>query len=579
MAKKPFRPLTEVKRTFQARVHGDVPELDDMAVRYNAAKRSTWSLAGKQGVSFDKLKTDICARHDLPGRVANAIATDLRGMVKSRQEKAKVDLAVAADKLVAAQKVHARLTEKASTLDKDPSTSKTKLKKAKTDAVRKGESVKRLTSKVSRLEAAVGDDRPSICFGGRDLFNAQHFLEDNGYDTHADWLRQFRAERDSQFQVVGSADEPSGNKTCRAAVNDDGSVTLTLALHAGKNAPKLALENIVLPHGHDEWTKAIAAADAEYEVSRRWQAETAAEIVKRRPEWIAKADCEQDVADAEKAFRAERKKLREKMPKVGWAVSYRFDKDKYGWRILVTVTRPVQAAVADFLKGCLALDLNEGHVARVRAAKDGSFVDYRRLDMVMSGKSTGQRRALLHDMADGLIKEAIVLGGLPIVIEKLDFSAKKARLREIGDARAARRISSFAYSQFASILRAHAALHGVAVVEVEPAYTSIIGAALHAVPLGLTVHGAAALSIARRAMKVEETIPAVMRVALPRCKTSAIMRPSDLRSKATVETWWPGWRSLANAVHVAREKAKTVRFTGTQRRSRQRNLLAAAVPY
>jgi ABC-type arginine transport system permease subunit len=70
-------------------------------------------------------------------------------------------------------------------------------------------------------------------------------------------------------------------------------------------------------------------------------------------------------------------------------------------------------------------------------------------------------------------------------------------------------------TKFAELLKAHARLHGVAVVEVCQAFTSVMGAALHAVPNGLSVHGAAAMTIARRAMGIEEILPATMRVWQP----------------------------------------------------------------
>jgi IS605 OrfB family transposase len=197
-------------------------------------------------------------------------------------------------------------------------------------------------------------------------------------------------------------------------------------------------------------------------------------------------------------------------------------------------------------------------------------VDYQRLDMVMYGKSSGQRLAILHDLASILVKEALSLR-IPLVIESLDFQAKKLRLGDVGMERSARRLSSFAYSRFGEILKAHARLCGVAVVEVNPAYTSVIGAALHAVPKGLTIHGAAALAIARRGMGCEETIDDRLRIWRQRRKPLAIKRPTDLRSKASVNPYWPGWKSLANAVHVARDAEQQERLTGNQRRKAWRD--------
>ena len=160
--------------------------------------------------------------------------------------------------------------------------------------------------------------------------------------------------------------------------------------------------------------------------------------------------------------------------------------------------------------------------------------------MTLNGLTSGERLAVLHDVATDLVKEAVALG-LPLVIEWLNFSLKRRRLKDVGCDAASRRLSSFAYSKFAAVLKSHARLHGVAVVEVNPAFTSIIGAAVHAVPLGLTVHGAAAMVIARTAMGVEETLPSIMRVWHNSQTPLTMQRPECLRRKAPVDPAWEGW--------------------------------------
>jgi hypothetical protein len=58
-----------------------------------------------------------------------------------------------------------------------------------------------------RLAALEAEYLPRICFGSRKLFNAQHHLQANGFDSHDDWLATWREKRDSQFFVLGSKDE------------------------------------------------------------------------------------------------------------------------------------------------------------------------------------------------------------------------------------------------------------------------------------------------------------------------------------------------------------------------------------
>jgi hypothetical protein len=72
---------------------------------------------------------------------------------------------------------------------------------------------------------------------------------------------------------------------------------------------------------------------------------------------------------------------------------------------------------------------------------------------------------------------------------------------------------------------------------------------LYAVPNGLSVHGAAAMVIARRAMEIEESLPSTMRIWHPHRASLSIQRPDCLRRKATVEPGWTGWWELHKAMH------------------------------
>ena len=92
-----FRPEPdELVRTF---LHGEHALLDDAADRYQRAKRAVYAKASRTGRSFDALKSETCAAFDLPARMFNAIRLDLRGMVKSIQEKARYDTAQTEDRI------------------------------------------------------------------------------------------------------------------------------------------------------------------------------------------------------------------------------------------------------------------------------------------------------------------------------------------------------------------------------------------------------------------------------------------------------------------------------------------------
>ncbi|MEQ9016119.1 MAG: IS200/IS605 family accessory protein TnpB-related protein, partial [Marinovum algicola] len=94
----------------------------------------------------------------------------------------------------------------------------------------------------------------------------------------------------------------------------------------------------------------------------------------------------------------------------------------------------------------------------------------------------------------------------PIVCENLDFSRKKAQLRERGQ-KYARMLSAWAYSRFYQILSSILSNRGIAYQLVNPAYTSLIGLVKYSRMYGLSSDVAAALAIARRGMHLSERLP------------------------------------------------------------------------
>ncbi len=94
-----------------------------------------------------------------------------------------------------------------------------------------------------------------------------------------------------------------------------------------------------------------------------------------------------------------------------------------------------------------------------------------------------------------------------LVIEKLDFGSKKARLREHGK-RYAKMLSSFAYSKFGELVHSKAQLAAIQVIEVNPAYSSLIGMVKFMSLYGLNSGTAAALVLARRSLRLSERLQA-----------------------------------------------------------------------
>ena len=175
----------------------------------------------------------------------------------------------------------------------------------------------------------------------------------------------------------------------------------------------------------------------------------------------------------------------------------------------------------------------------------------------MRGMNSDQRRAAMGDGVKQVVERARA-SSKPIVIERLDFREKKARL-EGADPSRARMLSALAYRGFDSMLRAAAFRAGIEVIAVNPAYTSVIGAVNHAARLGINVHVAAAFAIARRGLGLRErpfaayvssTCPNGI-AAVPARNGGHVTFALPARNRAKhVWTQWAAVRSSQSAAHV-----------------------------
>jgi IS605 OrfB family transposase len=183
--------------------------------------------------------------------------------------------------------------------------------------------------------------------------------------------------------------------------------------------------------------------------------------------------------------------------RVGTALSYRFARNAKGWRVLVSVeAQPVPAGSSPAL-GAVGVDTNADHLALAETDRFGNLVRAARIDLPLYGKTTDQAKALMGDACVAVAAWAKSTTK-PVVVEKLDFAKKKAELKG-SDPRYARMLSSFVCNKIASGIAA-CFRAGVEVIEVNPAYTSVIGAVNHAQAKGISVHMGAAFAIARRGL-------------------------------------------------------------------------------
>ena len=187
-------------------------------------------------------------------------------------------------------------------------------------------------------------------------------------------------------------------------------------------------------------------------------------------------------------------------------ITWRFLRDTTGWRVFASVTQHFEPQIDDSApNGTIGIDINADHLAVAVTDRHGNPIAYRRFNTPV-GLTSEQTKAIMGDACKTIVDLAVQYR-TPLVIEKIDFSKKKAQLETNVNARKARMLSSFAYNQFKTMLRSRAIRHGVPLKEINPAYTSVIGAVKFAKRYGVSVHLSAALAIARRGMSLSERIP------------------------------------------------------------------------
>ena len=318
-----------------------------------------------------------------------------------------------------------------------------------------------LSARLKLMQKDKEEGRIRLCFGSKKLFRAQFHLKKNGFANHQEWKKSWKAKRNSEFFFMGSKDETSGNQSCVTTVQEDGSLRLRLRLPPAletKHDKYCVIENVRFAYGHDIILAAI-----------------------------------QNCSD--------RKQYKNK--EIGQSLSFRFKKDKKGWRLFVSTDFQKVEQVSQEGFGAIGIDINADHIACVETDRFGNPVEKKNYSWNTNGKKQNQLKALTGGVCKEIIDHA-KRSRKPVVVEDLNFQKKKNQLQESHNKRYARMLSSFAYSLFLICLIARAYKYGIAVHKVNPAFTSVIGRCNYSKRYGLSIHLAAALCIARRHQKFSE---------------------------------------------------------------------------
>jgi hypothetical protein len=319
-----------------------------------------------------------------------------------------------------------------------------------------------LQARLARVERRLARGRVSVCRGGRRLAKARHRLAEAGL-TGPQWRQRWTAER-VFLTADGEADKPLGNETIRVHPQE-GWLELKLP------APLAHLANT--PHG-------------------RYRLSCPVRFTHRGGEWAAQV--------ASGAVR--------------YDIAYQPHRGR--WYLSASWTRPtppavtVQQAVAG---GVLAVDLNAGHLACWQIDRQGNPGGAGiNIPLVLEGLPAATRDGRLRGAISRLLNLAQQRGCSAVGIEDLDFAdARQAGRETFGRGRRGKRfrrtVAGIPTAQFRDRLAQMAANRGIAVVAIDPGWTSKWGAAYWRRPLQaryprtqITRHHAACVVLGRRAL-------------------------------------------------------------------------------
>lgn len=338
---------------------------------------------------------------------------------------------------------------------------------------------RRLAIKKHRLES-LHNQKISLCFGTKKLFLAQYHLQENGYSNRDEWLADWRSKRVSSFMMVGSKTYSNGNQLCR--LSTDGLLKITVPPCLLKQfGSHVSCDGVKFRYGQTFID--IALTPTRHKRGNSYRNGT------EKP------------------------------------VTHRFVKKNDLWYLHTFVELPDIPWISNKKNGAIGIDLNVNSIAWAHCDSVGNLTRHGQITIELENKSSEQSTHILSE-AIGQIIDIAVQKECPIVIEKLDFSSKKSRLREHG-VRQAKMLSQFAYSKFCDLVESKCRLQAIQVIRVNPAYSSLIGMVKYMSLYGLNSGTCASLVLARRSFRFSERLPRVL---------NALFAPVDVNKH--VWTYW-----------------------------------------
>jgi len=155
--------------------------------------------------------------------------------------------------------------------------------------------------------------------------------------------------------------------------------------------------------------------------------------------------------------------------------------------------------------GMIGIDTNPDGFALTMIDNKGNYKWHTYLKQHELLYAKGNRR---ENLCGELVKQVTLIAktyGVGIAIENLKFKNDKDVSGKF-----ARIVNSFIYSKLLTMLESACYRKGIELLKVHPAYTSKIGLYKYCHQYGMVVHNGAAMTIARRSYKLNESVPQIL---------------------------------------------------------------------
>ena len=438
----------------------DCPDIIQYAKAYchdfARIERFVWHYIVSQKGKYNKsaLNTEVQQHFSVTKRTANSCISDMQGRYNALKELKTTEVRQAEDKIETLTEKVKALTEKVENnarLAAANSLSEKQLqsyRNQKKELYFKKQRLQKSKDRLAQLRKDIADKNFHISFGGRNFFEAQYRLQENGYKTHTKWKHDYIKKRDGNVFYLGSKDESFGNQMFQLIPQPEGFYRIKLRKD----------------------THYVTSKDDRYLYGK----------------------CSFSYLDDE---------LKTLLNDHDRPVSYRIKirENKVYLQVILEIginQRPVVTTTCD---GAIGLDFNNGHIDLSETDRHGNLLytkQYRLYEHGGGNKAKNEMRQVVAEIGRYALSK-----GKSIVKEDLSFVRKKAKTTKAKSSferKYNKMIHTLDYSRFESTMKNMTTRRGIDLIEVNPAYTSLIARQKYCNARKILIHNGAAYVIARR---------------------------------------------------------------------------------